>query len=60
VREGNFRPVDARAVAEIFVTASIGMVEQEFASGQKRDAEDAVGTLMGVILHGISAERSEA
>lgn len=60
VREGTFRPVDARAVAEIFVTASIGMVEQEFASGQKRDAEDAVGTLMGVILHGISAERSGA
>jgi AcrR family transcriptional regulator len=53
IREGVFRPVDARAVAEMFVSASIGMVEQEFAAGRPRSIEEAVDTLMGIFLHGL-------
>ena len=34
VGQGVFRPVDATAVAEMFVGAAIGMVEQEFAEGR--------------------------
>ncbi len=54
MREGVFRSIDARAVAEMFVSASIGMVEQEFARGQPRSIDDAVEVLLGVFLRGLS------
>lgn len=53
IEEGAFRPVDAGAVAEMFVSASIGMVEQEFAAGISRPIDEAVDALMGVFLHGL-------
>jgi hypothetical protein len=59
IREGVFRPVEARAVAEMFVSASIGMVEQEFASGTSRSIEQAVDALMGIFLHGLCANQPE-
>jgi AcrR family transcriptional regulator len=59
VEEGAFRAVDTRAVAEMFVSASIGMVEQEFASGVPRSVDEAVDALMGVFLHGLCASEGE-
>ena len=53
IEEGAFRPVDATAAAEMFVSASIGMVEQEFAAGISRPVDEAVDALMGVFLHGL-------
>lgn len=55
VDEGAFRPVDPVAAAEMFVSASIGMVEQEFAAGGTRPADEAVDALMAVFLHGLVA-----
>lgn len=55
IREGVFRPVDALAVAEMFLTASIGMAEQELAAGRTRPVDEAVSTLMGVFLRGLAA-----
>ncbi len=52
IQEGAFRSMDARAAAEMFVTASIGMVEQEFAAGKSRPVDQAVDALMGVFLYG--------
>jgi len=57
IEEGAFRPVDARAAAEMFVSASIGMVEQEFAAGISRPVDEAVDALMGVFLHGLCARK---
>jgi TetR/AcrR family transcriptional regulator len=54
--QGVFRPVDAMAVAEIFVGAAIGMVEQEFARGQARPVDAAVEALMGIFLNGLQAK----
>lgn len=55
--QGVFRQVDVTAVAEMFVGAAIGMVEQEFASGQARPVDAAVEALMGVFLNGLSVCR---
>ena len=55
IKEGAFRPIDAGAVAEMFISASIGMVEQEFAAGTSRSVDEAVDALMGVFLHGLCA-----
>ncbi|MBM4092348.1 MAG: TetR/AcrR family transcriptional regulator [Planctomycetes bacterium] len=55
IDEGAFRPVDPIAAAEMFVSASIGMVEQEFAAGRTRTADEAVDALMAVFLHGLVA-----
>ncbi len=59
IEEGAFRRVDALAVAEMFVGAAIGMVEQEFASGVPRPVDEAVETLMGVFLHGLSGDERQ-
>jgi len=59
IEEGAFRPIDAGAAAEMFVSASIGMVEQEFAAGISRPVDEAVDALMGVFLHGLSAGEGE-
>ena len=59
IEEGAFRPIDAGAVAEMFVSASIGMVEQEFAAGISRSVDEAVDALMGVFLHGLCASEGE-
>jgi len=59
IREGTFRSVDAVAVAEMFVSASIGMAEQEIATGKTRTVQEAVDTLMGVFLHGLAAGESK-
>jgi len=59
IKEGAFRPVDAGAVAEMFVSASIGMVEHEFAAGTSRPVAQAVDALMGLFLHGLSADEGE-
>lgn len=59
IQEGTFRSVDARAVAEMFVSASIGMVEQEFAAGVPRPVDEAVDALVGVFLHGLCANEGE-
>jgi len=56
IEEGAFRRVAAGAVAEMFVGAAIGMVEQEFASGVQRPVDEAVETLMDVFFHGLSAD----
>ena len=53
IQEGAFRPVDATPVAEMFVCASIGMVEQEFAAGIIRPVDEAVDALIRVFLHGL-------
>ncbi len=53
IQKGAFRPVDVTAAAEIFVSASIGMVEQEFAAGISRPVDEAGDALMGVFLHGL-------
>lgn len=55
IREGTFRPVDAHAAAEMFLGASIGMVEHEFAAGVTRPVDKAVDALMEVFLHGLCA-----
>lgn len=55
VREGAFRPVDTVAVAEMFISASIGMAEQEIATGKTRTVQEAVDALLGVFLHGLAA-----
>ncbi len=55
IEEGAFRRIDATATAEMFVSASIGMVEQEFAAGISRPVDEAVDALMGVFLHGLCA-----
>lgn len=52
IEEGTFRQMDATVAAEMFVSASIGMVEQEFVSGIARPVDEAVNALMGVFLHG--------
>lgn len=59
IEEGTFRPLDASAVAEMFVSASTGMVEQEFAAGISRPVDEAVNALMGVFLHGLCASETE-
>ncbi len=59
IHEGAFRPIDARAVAEMFVSASIGMVEQEFAAGMSRPVDEVVDTLMRVFLHGLCASEGK-
>ncbi len=56
IHEGSFRPVDSLAVAEMLLTASIGMAEQEIARGETRTVQEAVDTLMGVFLHGLAAK----
>jgi len=48
--------VEALAVAEILVSAAIGMVEQEFAAGKTRPVDEAVETLMGVFLYGLTTK----
>lgn len=55
IREGSFRHVDPIATAEMFLSASIGMAEQEMARGKTRSVQGAVDALMGVFLHGLSA-----
>ena len=60
IEEGEFRPVDATAVAEMLVSASIGMVEQEFAAGAMRPVDKAVDALMGVFLHGLCAGNGDS
>ena len=59
IEEGEFRPVDATAAADMFVSAAIGMVEHEFAAGTSRPVDEAVDALMGVFLHGLSADEGE-
>ncbi|MFH1919286.1 MAG: TetR/AcrR family transcriptional regulator [Planctomycetota bacterium] len=59
IEEGAFRPVDATAAAEMFVSASIGMVEHEFAAGITRPVDKAVDVLMGVFLHGLCAAEGD-
>jgi len=53
IQEQAFRPVDAGAAAEMFVSAAIGMVEQEFAAGRTRPVDKAVDAMMAVFLHGL-------
>jgi len=55
VRGGEFRPMDEVAAAEMFVSAAIGMVEHEMATGKSRPVQEAVDALMGVFLHGLGA-----
>ncbi len=59
IEEGEFRPVDATAAADMFVSAAIGMVEHEFAAGTSRPVDEAVDALMGVFLHGLSTDEGE-
>lgn len=54
IEQGTFRQFNATAVAEMFVSASLGMVEHEFAAARTRDVDEAVDTLMGVFLHGLN------
>jgi len=54
IREGAFRPLDPLAVAEMFITASVGMAEQEMARGKTRSVQEGVDVLMGVFLHGLA------
>ena len=59
IEQGALRPVDATAAAEMFVSASIGMVEQEFVAGITRPVDKAVDALMGVFLHGLCAAEGD-
>ena len=59
IEEGVFWPVNATAAAEMFVSASIGMVEQEFAAGTIRPVDKAVDALMRVFLHGLCASEGD-
>lgn len=58
--KGRVRPVDADAVAEMLVSAAIGMVEQEFAVGKPRSVDEAVESLLGVFLYGVVARESHS
>lgn len=58
IDQGVFRPVDVQAVAEMMISAAIGMVEQEFASGQRREVDEAVETISSVFLYGFSVEQA--
>jgi len=60
IEEGAFRPLDATAAAEMFVGASIGMMEQEFGSGAIRPVDEAVDALIGVFLHGLCAGNGDS
>jgi len=55
IQEGTFRPVDADAAAQMLISAAIGMVEQEFATGERRTVDDAVESLTGIFLYGLAA-----
>lgn len=59
IDDGVFRPVDTEAVAEMMQSAAIGMVEREFALGRLRPVDDAVETISGIFLNGLSAGRNE-
>lgn len=56
IDEGVFRSVDVQAVAEMMISAAIGLVEREFATGQRREVDEAVETMSSVFLYGFSAE----
>lgn len=58
IDEGVFRSVDVQAVAEMMISAAIGLVEREFATGQRREVDEAVETMSGVFLYGFSAEHA--
>ncbi|TVS14137.1 MAG: TetR/AcrR family transcriptional regulator [Planctomycetaceae bacterium] len=58
IDEGVFRSVDVQAVAEMMISAAIGLVEREFATGQRREVDEAVETMSSVFLYGFSAEHA--
>ncbi len=58
IDEGVFRSVDVQAVAEMMISAAIGLVEREFATGQRREVDEAVETMNSVFLYGFSAEHA--
>ncbi len=53
MEEGTIRHIDATQVAEMFLGATIGMVEQELALGRSRPVGETVNTFMSVFLHGL-------
>jgi AcrR family transcriptional regulator len=53
IQEGMFRAADVTAVAEMLISAAVGMVEQEYAAGKSREVDEAVELLMSVFLHGL-------
>lgn len=58
IQDGVFRTADATAVAEMLISAAVGMVEQEYAAGKSREVDEAVGLLMGVFLHGLMVQEN--
>lgn len=58
IQEGVFRAADATAVAEMLISAAVGMVEQESAAGKPREVDEAVELLMGVFLHGLMVQEN--
>ena len=50
---GDFQPLDTRQLAEMFIGAAIGMVEQEYAEDRPRSVDAAAGPLVSVFLHGV-------
>ena len=58
IERGEFCPMDADVLADIFLGATIGMCEREFATGVRRTVEEAVDALMRVFLFGVSTGRA--
>jgi TetR/AcrR family transcriptional regulator, cholesterol catabolism regulator len=58
IDEGVFRSIDVQAVAEMMISAAIGLVEHEFATGQRREVDEAVETMSSVFLYGFSVEQA--
>ena len=55
VGSGEFRPINSRYAGEMFLAASKGMLEAEFAEGVQRSDEETIDTLAAVFLHGLCA-----
>ncbi len=55
IEQGDFRPVDPRLAADLFVGAAIGMTEHELETGQVREVDEAVHSLIDIFVHGLAA-----
>ncbi len=52
---GEFRPLNAKYLAEMLLAAAKGALEAEFMEGSQREDDEVIDTLLAVFLHGMSA-----
>lgn len=55
VESGEFRPLNAKYVAEMLLAAAKGGLEAEFLEGSQRSEDETTETLVAVFLHGLCA-----